>query len=44
VHLIFFLFGLVWILDMRFPLGDKKRQTLDHKVAGSVALTGRPAG
>ncbi len=43
VNLLFFLLGLVWILDMLFPLWDKKRQTLHDKVAGSVVLRTRPA-
>ena len=41
---IFFLLGQVWILDMLFPQRGRKRQTLHEKVAGSVVLTGRPAG
>jgi uncharacterized RDD family membrane protein YckC len=44
VDLLFFLLGLVWLLDMLFPLWDKKRQTLHDKVAGSVVLRLRPAG
>jgi uncharacterized RDD family membrane protein YckC len=44
VDLLFFLLGLVWVLDMLFPLWDKKRQTLHDKVAGSVVLRLRPAG
>ena len=44
INLLFFLLGLVWILDMLFPLWDKKRQTLHDKVAGSVVLRVRPAG
>ena len=44
INLLFFLLGLVWILDMLFPLWDKKRQTLHDKVAGSVVLRTRPAG
>ena len=34
--------GLVWLLDMLFPLWDKKRQTLHDKVAGSVVLRPPP--
>ncbi len=34
---------VVWLLDMLFPLWDKKRQTLHDKVAGSVVLRGQPA-
>ena len=44
INLLFFLLGLVWILDMLFPLWDKKRQTLHDNVAGSVVLRVRPAG
>lgn len=44
LNLLFFLLGLVWVLDMLFPLWDKKRQTLHDKVAGSVVLRTRPAG
>jgi uncharacterized RDD family membrane protein YckC len=44
INLLFLLLGLVWILDMLFPLWDKKRQTLHDKVAGSVVLRVRPAG
>lgn len=44
VDLVFFVLGLVWLLDMLFPLWDKKRQTLHDKVAGSVVLRLRPAG
>jgi uncharacterized RDD family membrane protein YckC len=44
INLLFFLLGLVWVLDMLFPLWDPKRQTLHDKVAGSVVLRVRPAG
>jgi uncharacterized RDD family membrane protein YckC len=44
LELLFFLLGVVWVLDMLFPLWDKKRQTLHDKVAGSVVLRTRPAG
>ena len=44
IDLFFFLLGLIWLLDMLFPLWDKKRQTLHDKVAGSVVLRLRPAG
>jgi len=44
INLLFFLLGLIWILDMLFPLWDTKRQTLHDKVAGSVVLRVRPAG
>ena len=36
--------GLIWLLDMLFPLWDKKRQTLHDKVAGSVVVRLRPPG
>lgn len=29
---------LLWLLDMLFPLWDKKRQTLHDKIAGTVVL------
>ncbi len=39
------LLGLVWLLDMLFPLWDSKRQTLHDKVGGSVVLRVRaPSG
>jgi uncharacterized RDD family membrane protein YckC len=44
INLLFFLLGLVWILDMLFPLWDKKRQTLHDKVVGSVVIRTRPSG
>ncbi len=44
IDLVFFLLGLIWVLDMLFPLWDTKRQTLHDKVAGSVVLRTRPAG
>jgi uncharacterized RDD family membrane protein YckC len=44
INLVFFLLGLVWVLDMLFPLWDKKRQTLHDKVVGSVVLRTRPPG
>ncbi len=44
IDLFFFLLGLIWLLDMLFPLWDKKRQTLHDKVAGSVVLRLRPGG
>jgi uncharacterized RDD family membrane protein YckC len=44
IDLVFFLLGLVWLLDMLFPLWDRKRQTLHDKVAGSVVLRLRPEG
>jgi uncharacterized RDD family membrane protein YckC len=30
--------GLVWLLDMLWPLWDKKRQTLHDKVVGTVVV------
>jgi uncharacterized RDD family membrane protein YckC len=44
LNLLFFLLGLIWILDMLFPLWDKKRQTLHDKVVGSVVIRTRPPG
>jgi uncharacterized RDD family membrane protein YckC len=44
INLFYFLLGLVWALDMLFPLWDKKRQTLHDKVAGSVVIRTRPPG
>jgi uncharacterized RDD family membrane protein YckC len=36
--------GVVWLLDMLWPLWDKKRQTLHDKIAGTVVLTTQPKG
>jgi uncharacterized RDD family membrane protein YckC len=44
INLLFFVLGLLWVLDMLFPLWDKKRQTLHDKVAGSVVIRTRPPG
>jgi len=33
-----FILGVVWLLDMLFPLWDKKRQTLHDKIAKTVVL------
>jgi uncharacterized RDD family membrane protein YckC len=44
VSLVFFLLGLIWILDMLFPLWDQRRQTLHDKVVGSVVIRTRPPG
>ena len=44
IDLLSFLLGLLWLLDMLFPLWDRKRQTLHDKVAGSVVLRLRPEG
>lgn len=30
--------GIVWLLDMLFPLWDRKRQTLHDKIAQTVVL------
>jgi uncharacterized RDD family membrane protein YckC len=37
-------FGLLWLLDMLWPLWDKKRQTLHDKVSGTVVLRTRNTG
>ena len=44
IELFFVLLGVIWLLDMLFPLWDAKRQTLHDKVAGSVVVRLRPAG
>jgi uncharacterized RDD family membrane protein YckC len=44
LNLLYFLVGLVWVLDMLFPLWDKRRQTLHDKVVGSVVIRTRPPG
>lgn len=36
--------GVVWLLDMLFPLWDKKRQTLHDKIAKTVVLRVRNVG
>ena len=36
--------GVVWLLDMLFPLWDKKRQTLHDKLAKTVVLRVRSTG
>ena len=36
--------GIIWLLDMLFPLWDKKRQTLHDKLAKTVVLRVRPTG
>jgi uncharacterized RDD family membrane protein YckC len=33
---------LVWLIDVLYPLWDRKRQTLHDKVGGSVVLRGQP--
>jgi hypothetical protein len=43
-QLVFFFLGLVWILDMPFPLWDKRRQTPHDKVVGSVVIRTCPPG
>jgi uncharacterized RDD family membrane protein YckC len=35
---------IVWIIDMLFPLWDKKRQTLHDKVVGAVVMRTRHTG
>jgi uncharacterized RDD family membrane protein YckC len=44
LNLLYFFLGLIWVLDMLFPLWDKRRQTLHDKVAGSVVIRTRPPG
>jgi uncharacterized RDD family membrane protein YckC len=44
LNLLFFVLGLLWVLDMLFPLWDRKRQTLHDKVVGSVVVRTRPPG
>ena len=44
IDLLSFLLGVLWLLDMLFPLWDRKSQTLHDKVAGSVVLRLRPEG
>jgi uncharacterized RDD family membrane protein YckC len=44
IELLFFVLGLIWLLDMLFPLWDGNRQTLHDKVSGSVVLRVRAAG
>jgi uncharacterized RDD family membrane protein YckC len=36
--------GIVWLLDMLWPLWDKKRQTLHDKVVGTVVLRTKNTG
>jgi len=36
--------GVVWLLDMLFPLWDSKKQTLHDKIVKSVVLRVRPTG
>jgi uncharacterized RDD family membrane protein YckC len=44
LSLAIFLLGIVWLVDMLFPLWDKKRQTLHDKVVGSVVIRTRLTG
>ena len=44
LELLSLLLGVVWLVDMLFPLWDKRRQTLHDKVVGSVVLRDRPSG
>jgi uncharacterized RDD family membrane protein YckC len=41
VGAVIFFLGVVWLLDMLFPLWDKKRQTLHDKITGTVVLRAR---
>jgi uncharacterized RDD family membrane protein YckC len=36
--------GLIWLLDMLFPLWDSKKQTLHDKIVGTVVIRVRPTG
>jgi uncharacterized RDD family membrane protein YckC len=36
--------GIVWLLDMLFPLWDKRKQTLHDKIANTVVIRVRNAG
>jgi uncharacterized RDD family membrane protein YckC len=36
--------GVIWLLDMLFPLWDKKNQTLHDKVVKTVVIRVRPTG
>ncbi len=36
--ILFILLGLVWLLDMLWPLWDKKKQTLHDKVVHTIVL------
>jgi uncharacterized RDD family membrane protein YckC len=36
--------GVIWLLDMLFPLWDKRRQTLHDKLANTVVIRVRPTG
>jgi uncharacterized RDD family membrane protein YckC len=36
--------GVIWLLDMLFPLWDKKNQTLHDKLAKTVVIRVRPTG
>jgi len=41
---VIFIVGIIWLLDMLFPLWDKKRQTLHDKATGTVVIRSRAAG
>ncbi|HTU37789.1 MAG TPA: RDD family protein [Acidimicrobiales bacterium] len=43
LSLLSFFLGIIWLLDMLWPLWDGKRQTLHDKCAGSVVLRIRAA-
>jgi uncharacterized RDD family membrane protein YckC len=36
--------GLIWLLDMLFPLWDAKKQTLHDKIVKTVVIRVRPTG
>jgi uncharacterized RDD family membrane protein YckC len=36
--------GVIWLLDMLFPLWDKKNQTLHDKIVKTVVIRVRPTG
>lgn len=44
IALLSILLGVVWLLDMLWPLWDKKRQTLHDKVVGTVVLRTKNTG
>ena len=36
--------GVIWLVDMLFPLWDKKNQTLHDKIVKTVVIRARPTG
>jgi uncharacterized RDD family membrane protein YckC len=36
--------GVLWLLDMLFPLWDSKKQTLHDKIVKTVVISVRPTG